>query len=72
MVPASLAATVMFQMRAELDVLRRLALLEDVTIEKSTLLIEPHAQPVDHIPELKETTLSASQINAIPTRSSPG
>jgi hypothetical protein len=72
MVPASLAAMVMFQMRAELDVLRRLALLEDVTIEKSILLTEPHAQPVDHTPELKETTLSASQINAMATRSSPG
>jgi hypothetical protein len=72
MVLASLAAMVTFQMRAEPDVSRRLTLPDHVTKEKSSALTEPHALLVDHTPEHRETTPSASQTTAKVTKSSPG
>jgi len=74
MVPASLAAMVTFQTTAEPDVSRRVSpILQDVPVkERSSTLTEPSAKLVDHTPELKEQTLSASQTNVMPVKSSLG
>jgi hypothetical protein len=68
------AATVMFQTQARPDVSRRPTHweLDVLEIEKSATLMELNVSPVIHIPELKERTLSASQINAKKTKSSLG
>jgi hypothetical protein len=65
---------VTYQTTAEQDVSRRLKdKLEAVPEkEKSTLLTDPDVPHVTHIRELKDKTLSASLINAVPTKSSHG
>jgi len=65
---------VTYQTSAEQDASRRTKVsLENVPeIEKSTTLTEPDVPHVIHTPELKDQTLSASLINAAPTKSSLG
>jgi hypothetical protein len=73
MVPASLAAMVMFQTTAEPDVSRRAKLVTLVTEKEiSTTQIEPDVLHVIHTQEPKDKTPSASQTNAHPTKSSHG
>jgi hypothetical protein len=73
MVAASLAATVTFQTTAELDVSRRTLVSPPVVeTEKSSAQIDQDVLHVIHTPEPKDKTLSVSQTNAVPTKSSPG
>lgn len=73
MVHASLAATVMFQMRAELDASRQLTPTWDVLErEKSTTLTEPHANNADHTLELRDKTQFAFQTPVLPAKLLPG
>lgn len=73
MVPASHAAMVMFQMPAELDVSSKLELRKVAVVkEKSSTQTEQHVPFVTHTPELRDKTLSASQTNAMLTKSLPG
>jgi len=70
---ASLAAMVMFQTIAELDVSRRRPQIANVPeTERSTALIEADVPLVTHTPEPKDKTLSVSLTNAVTTRSSLG
>lgn len=69
---ASLAAMVMFQMRARLDASSLKVLLPNALIEKSSLLTDQDANHAHHTRELKEETLSALLIPALPTKLSLG
>jgi hypothetical protein len=70
---ASLAATVTYQTTAEQDVSRRTLVPPPVVeTEKSSAQTDQDVLLVIHTPEPKDKTLSASQTNVVPTKSSPG
>jgi hypothetical protein len=73
MVAASHAAMVMFQTLARPDVSRsQIPPMLVPEIEKSTALTDQDVLHVTHTPEPKDQTLSAFQINAMPTKLSLG